>query len=76
MYHVNTQGVDERMINVHYYYYRRAVSVDCFDMFLRVFDECLLVLWLNISNSYTHHFSILGVFFALYLFSVSAFSLT
>ena len=21
MYHVNTQGVDERMINVHYYYY-------------------------------------------------------
>ena len=20
MYHVNTQGVDERMINVHYYY--------------------------------------------------------
>ena len=22
MYHVNTQGVDERMINAHYYYYR------------------------------------------------------
>ena len=21
MYHVSTQGVDERMINVHYYYY-------------------------------------------------------
>ena len=21
MYHVRTQGVDERMINVHYYYY-------------------------------------------------------
>ena len=21
MYHVSTQGIDERMINVHYYYY-------------------------------------------------------
>ena len=27
MYHVSAQGVDERMINVHYYYYRcRAVE--------------------------------------------------
>ena len=24
MYHVSTQGVDERMINVHYYYYSGA----------------------------------------------------
>ena len=23
MYHVSAQGVDERMINVHYYYYKR-----------------------------------------------------
>ena len=24
MYHVSAQGVDERMINVHYYYYKSA----------------------------------------------------
>ena len=24
MYHVSAQGVDERMINVHYYYYNRS----------------------------------------------------
>ena len=24
MYHVSAQGVDERMINVHYYYYKRV----------------------------------------------------
>ena len=32
MYHVNAQGVDERMINVHYYYYpieRNCVRVQC-----------------------------------------------
>ena len=27
MYHVSAQGVDERMINVHYYYYRWKISV-------------------------------------------------
>ena len=27
MYHVSAQGVDERMINVHYYYYSAADSV-------------------------------------------------
>ena len=26
MYHVSTQGVDERMINVHYYYYSMMLS--------------------------------------------------
>ena len=26
MYHVSAQGVDERMINVHYYYYAHQVS--------------------------------------------------
>ena len=27
MYHVSAQGVDERMINVHYYYYNRLEAV-------------------------------------------------
>ena len=27
MYHVSAQGVDERMINVHYYYYYVPISV-------------------------------------------------
>ena len=27
MYHVSAQGVDERMINVHYYYYYLAESL-------------------------------------------------
>ena len=26
MYHVSTQGIDERMINVHYYYYLKQIS--------------------------------------------------
>ena len=26
MYHVSTQGIDERMINVHYYYYNLQVK--------------------------------------------------
>ena len=26
MYHVSAQGVDERMINVHYYYYYTVIS--------------------------------------------------
>ena len=26
MYHVSAQGVDERMINVHYYYYYRQIT--------------------------------------------------
>ena len=26
MYHVSAQGIDERMINVHYYYYLRAAG--------------------------------------------------
>ena len=26
MYHVSTQGVDERVINVHYYYYYRLFA--------------------------------------------------
>ena len=30
MYHVNAQGVDERMINVHYYYYKMGESVYSF----------------------------------------------
>ena len=28
MYHVSAQGIDERMINVHYYYYLCTVSFD------------------------------------------------
>ena len=28
MYHVSVQGVDERMINVHYYYYYVQMSLD------------------------------------------------
>ena len=27
MYHVSAQGVDERMINVHYYYYYKPVPL-------------------------------------------------
>ena len=27
MYHVSAQGVDERMINVHYYYYMHFILV-------------------------------------------------
>ena len=34
MYHVSAQGIDERMINVHYYYYcsidRKLVGKSCF----------------------------------------------
>ena len=26
MYHVSAQGIDERMINVHYYYYHEQVK--------------------------------------------------
>ena len=33
MYHVSAQGVDERMINVHYYYYRGVPTS------LRVFER-------------------------------------
>ena len=29
MYHVSAQGVDERMINVHYYYYSNIVQELC-----------------------------------------------
>ena len=28
MYHVSAQGVDERMINVHYYYYLHNMSTE------------------------------------------------
>ena len=31
MYHVNAQGVDERMINVHYYYYFGVSLINCED---------------------------------------------
>ena len=30
MYHVNTQGIDERMINVHYYYYHMSTTSSLF----------------------------------------------
>ena len=29
MYHVNAEGVDKRMINVHYYYYYTEVYTQC-----------------------------------------------
>ena len=29
MYHVSAQGVDENMINVHYYYYISGLQVEC-----------------------------------------------
>ena len=29
MYHVSTQGIDERMINVHYYYYALCQFLYC-----------------------------------------------
>ena len=29
MYHVSVQGVDERMLNVHYYYYYALPRVSC-----------------------------------------------
>ena len=28
MYHVSTQGVDERMVNVHYYYYYLPQNIE------------------------------------------------
>ena len=30
MYHVSAQGVDERMINVHYYYYSHYRKIESF----------------------------------------------
>ena len=33
MYHVSAQGVDERMINVHYYYYNKYSSSPVRSMF-------------------------------------------
>ena len=32
MYHVSAQGVDERKINVHYYYYHMYVSYNLHDL--------------------------------------------
>ena len=32
MYHVSAQGVDERMINVHYYYYKPKFPMKIFDL--------------------------------------------
>ena len=36
MYHVSAQGVDERMINVHYYYYYQVIR--------SLHKECVIVL--------------------------------
>ena len=30
MYHVSAQGIDERMINVHYYYYLSIQAFSCY----------------------------------------------
>ena len=35
MYHVSAQGIDERMINVHYYYYFDISSKDDTDILVR-----------------------------------------
>ena len=47
MYHVSAQGVDEHMINVHYYYYyNHAGTVDgglCFAV--RTPESCCFCLW-------------------------------
>ena len=34
MYHVSAQGIDERMINVHYYYYNMATVSKRSNLFL------------------------------------------
>ena len=31
MYHASTQGIDDRMINVHYYYYDGLTDADAYD---------------------------------------------
>ena len=37
MYHVSAQGIDERMINVHYYHYYDVVIADTGDQALDIF---------------------------------------
>ena len=39
MYHVSTQGVDERMINVHYYYYYYRIKILQVDSRLQQFKQ-------------------------------------
>ena len=45
MYHVSAQGVDERMINVHYYYY--YLSIVCAYTFFCFFLYGALRIWLE-----------------------------
>ena len=42
MYHVSAQGVDERMINVHYYYYASHMTIACCRTCLDFFNSDLI----------------------------------
>ena len=57
MYHVSAQGVDERMINVHYYYYDpNRPSVLCV-LLLLLFSAANVILRLQTSGKYIMHCS-------------------
>ena len=62
MYHVSTQGIDERMINVHYYYYYYAHNhTDDYSGTLVVFAKSTFQLWsqvLKIKLLHCHKFSL------------------
>ena len=48
MYHVSAQGVDERMINVHYYYCKHRFEVPiCSAHPSGLAAKCLLILYLQ-----------------------------
>ena len=42
MYHVSAQGVDERMINVHYYYYSYRENIIPEKLFLKSLSRAFL----------------------------------
>ena len=55
MYHVSAQGVDERMINVHYYYLKQAPKYAMFGSFVRhdaepiwAFSECTIIITIKV----------------------------
>ena len=65
MYHVSAQGIDERMINVHYYYYNAQYMDDCYytmnysssavgPVWIFVFVLVLNVQILDIQHHYEH----------------------
>ena len=45
MYHVSAQGVDERMKNVHYYYYFTMLCMEMFINFCMFVYQLLICMW-------------------------------